>query len=48
MTVKYHASAHFDVDAEVEVEDISDSLEVWISIMSDLEQRYGLKIDVQS
>ena len=48
MTVKYHASAHFDVDAEVEVEDALDDLAVWIAITDDLERRFGLKIDVQS
>lgn len=48
MTVKYHASACFDIDTEVEVEDDADSFEVWLSIIGDLENRYGLKISVQS
>lgn len=48
MTVKYHAFACFDVDAEIEVDDDADSFEVWLSIVSDLESRYGLKISVQS
>lgn len=48
MTVKYHASACFDIDTEVEVDDDADSFEVWLSIIGDLESRYGLKISVQS
>lgn len=43
-TVKYHASAHFDIETEIEVEDTNDDLEIWINIMSDLERRYGLNI----
>ena len=47
MIVKYHASACFDIDTEIEVEDDADSFEVWLSIIGDLESRYGLKISVQ-
>lgn len=46
--IKYHASAHFDVDGEVAVDYPSDDLEVWIAITDDLNQRYGLEIEVQS
>lgn len=44
-TVKYHASASFDIDTEVEVEDDADELEVYLSIISDLESRHGLLIE---
>lgn len=42
--VKYSASAHFDIETEINVDDINDDLEIWIQIVSDLEDRYGLKI----
>lgn len=45
-TIKYHASAHFDVDREIELDYPSDDLEVWLAITSDLEQKYGLKIKI--
>lgn len=45
-TVKYHASAHFDIDTEIEVEDINDDLQIWLEIVSDLESRYGLEITI--
>ncbi len=48
MTIKYHAAACFDIDTEIEVEDDADSFEVWLSIIDDLERRYGLNISVQS
>ena len=48
MTVKYRASAFFDIDTEIEVEDDADSFEVWLSIIGDLESRYGLEISVKS
>lgn len=43
-TIKYHATAHFDIDTEIEVEDSDDDLEIWLQIVSDLERRYGLEI----
>lgn len=47
MTIKYHASAHFDVTTEVEVEDNADALEIWLSIIDDLGNRYGLMVETQ-
>lgn len=48
MTVKYRASAQFDIETEVEIpdEDANDNLAVWMAIVSDLENRYGLTIDI--
>lgn len=48
MTVKYHASACFDIDTEIEVEDDADSFEIWLSVISDLENRYRLEVNIQS
>lgn len=43
-TVEYHASASFDITTTVEVKDNADDLEIWLSIISDLEDRYGLTV----
>ena len=48
MTVRYQASANFDIDTEIEVEDDADSFEIWLSVISDLESRYRLEINIQS
>ena len=48
MTVNYHASAHFDIDSEVVVEDGASSEEIWLRIVEDLEGRYGLEVSFES
>lgn len=47
MKIKYTASAHFDIDTEIEIpdEDAVDDLAIWLEIISDLENRYNLSID---
>ena len=42
--VKYHASASFDIETDIRVEDDADDLEIFLTIVSDLESRYGLEI----
>ena len=42
--VKYHASASFDIETGIRVEDDADDLEIFLTIVSDLESRYGLEI----
>ena len=46
-TIKYHASAHFDIETEVEIPDDEavDDLAIWLAIVGDLENRYGLTIE---
>lgn len=46
-TIKYHASGHFDIETEVEIPDDEavDDLAIWLAIVGDLENRYGLAID---
>lgn len=44
--IKYHASAHFDIDSEISV-DTNDELEIWAAIICDLESRYGLEITLE-
>lgn len=48
MTVKYKARAHFDIETEVEVPDDEavDDLAVWLAVVNDLENCYGLEIDI--
>lgn len=45
--VKYHASAHFDVESDIIIpeEEAFDDLAIWLAIIGDLENRYGLQID---
>lgn len=43
--VKYHASASFDIETEVEV-DATDEAAVRAAILDDLEARYGAIIEV--
>ena len=49
MKVKYHASAHFDVDTEIDVsdEDAVDDLAIWLAIIGDLESRYNLTVEFE-
>lgn len=42
--VKYQASASFNIEDTIEVEEDCDDLEIWITIISDLERRHGLKV----
>lgn len=42
--INYPASASFDIETSIEVEDDADDLEIWLAIVSDLENRYGLEI----
>lgn len=48
MTINYKAFGRFDIETEVEVpdEDANDNLAIWLAIVSDLENRYGLTIDI--
>ena len=41
-TIKYHASGHFDIETDDEA---VDDLAIWLAIVGDLENRYGLAID---
>lgn len=43
-TIEYSASASFDIKTTVTVDDDADDLEIYLSIISDLEARYGLDI----
>lgn len=46
-TIKYHASAHFDIETEVKIPDDEavDDLAIWLAIIGDLENRYGLTVE---
>lgn len=44
MNIEYQASASFDIETNIEVEDDADDLEIYLSIMHDLEDRYGLSV----
>ena len=46
-TIKYRASAHFDIETEAEIPDdeAADDLAIWLAIVGDLENRYGLTIE---
>lgn len=46
--VKYHASAHFDIETEIEIpdEEAADDLSIWLAIVGDLENRYDLTINI--
>lgn len=48
MTIKYRASAHFDVETEIDIpdEDAVDDLAIWLAIMGDLESRYDLTVEI--
>ena len=48
MKIRYKASAHFDVDTEIDIpdEDAVDDLAIWLAIMSDLESRYDLTVEI--
>ena len=43
-TIEYYASASFDITTTVEVKDDADDLEIWLSIINDLENRYDLTV----
>ena len=43
-TIEYYASASFDITTTVEVKDNADDLEIWLSIINDLENRYDLTV----
>lgn len=49
MKIKYRASAHFDIDTEIDVsdEDAGDDLAIWLAIISDLESRYNLSVEFE-
>lgn len=44
-TIKYHASAHFDIETEVNVTSM-DEESIRAAILADLESRYGLEIEI--
>lgn len=48
MTIKYRASAHFDVETEIDIpdEDAVDDLAIWLAIIGDLESRYDLTVEM--
>lgn len=46
-TIKYHAKAYFDVETEIDVDDPSDAIAVWLAIIDDLEDRYRLEIQYE-
>lgn len=48
MKVKYRASAHFDIETEIDIPDdeSADGLAIWLAIIGDLENRYNLEIDI--
>lgn len=48
MKVKYRASAHFDIETEIDIPDdeAADELAIWLAIVGDLENRYNLTIDI--
>ena len=43
--IKYHASAHFDIETEVNVTSM-DEESIRAAILADLESRYGLEIEI--
>lgn len=46
--VKYKAKASFDIETETEAYcSKDDSLSIWVAIMSDLENRYGLTVEYE-
>ena len=48
MKLKYRASAHFDIETEIDIPDdeSADELAIWLAIVGDLENRYNLAIDI--
>lgn len=47
MTIKYEASAHFDMETEIEVPENATEDDVLLAIMNDLMDRYDLFITVE-
>ena len=43
-TIMYNASAFFDIDSEIEIDDADDDCQIRSKIIDDLESRYGLDI----
>ena len=48
MKVKYRASAHFDIETEIDIPDdeAADELAIWLAIVGDLKNRYNLTINI--
>ena len=46
-TIEYSASASFDITTTIQVKDGTDDHEILMSIINDLEDRYGLTISYE-
>lgn len=48
MNVRYRASACFDMDSEIDVNDPNNTTEMLLQIVEDLQSRYRLVIEVET
>lgn len=44
--VRYRAPASFDISTSIEVDDNADNFEIWLSVIDDLQNRYGFDVEI--